>query len=62
MQHKNLVVKGKSIKIISYTKDGEEVYIPKHTSLIIDMDQMIALIGEDHVEVRMDEVEILLAN
>lgn len=59
---KNLVVKGKTTKPITFFAWEEQVNVPVGTDIAVDLDKMIAKIGEHHTAILLDEFEVVHAN
>lgn len=46
-------------KEISYHKDGQEIVVLENMSIWVDVENGIALVGEDHVEIFCDEYHLI---
>lgn len=57
-----MTVKAHLITGISYQKDGQEVFVPSGTNIQVDIDSLIAIVGQDHVDVFWEEFEIINPN
>ena len=47
------------IVAISYIKDGLEIVVPQNTTIFVDAESELALIGLDHVCVSEDEYRLV---
>ena len=56
------VVKASLVCTIVYAKEGQMVSHPAGTTTLVDLETMIAKVGEDHFDVLMNEIHVSYQN